>query len=427
MVVTAGGVTLTEGSDYSVDYNAGEVTILNQSIINAGTAVNVSLESNTDYAQQRKTLLGMNWQYDFSKNFQMSGTLQHLSEQALTTKVTMGSEPLNNTLWGLNINWKKESQWLTNMLDKIPFLHCTQPSQISFTGEFAQLIAGQASGVQDNASYIDDFENTKNTIDVSAPTSWVLSSVPSLFPEQSDKTTLNSGYNRALMAWYTIDPLFTRRSSSLTPAHIKGDLNQLSNYYVREVYSKELFPNRDNNNYIDILIDKGYKVAICEQMEDPKKAKGMVKRAVTRLITPGTQMDLNGEQARDNNYLAAISAQNGLFSIAYTDLSTGELKTTSLNNANDAVNELVNLQSKEVVVDGELPVEITTQFKQRNILQSHQPTVLKNAEISYLTQDLEDKAQQHVVALLVSYLLTTQKRSLAHLQKAIAYQPRFCV
>ncbi len=182
-------------------------------------------------------------------------------------------------------------------------------------------------------------------------------------------------------------------------------------------------PHRAVNNYIDILIDKGYKVAICEQMEDPKKAKGMVKRAVTRLVTPGTQMDLNGEQARDNNYLAAISGQNGVFSIAYTDLSTGELKTTSLNNANDAVNELVNLQSKEVVVDGELPVEITTQFKQRNILQSHQPTVLKNAEISYLTQDLDDQAQQHVVALLVSYLLTTQKRSLAHMQKAIAYQP----
>ena len=245
VVVTAGGVTLTEGSDYTVDYSSGEVTILNQSIIDAGTAINVSLESNTDYAQERKTMLGLNWQYDFSKDFQISGTIQHLSEQALTTKVTMGSEPLNNTLWGFNINWKKESQWLTNMLDKLPFLHCTQPSVISFTGEFAQLIAGQASGVQDNASYIDDFENTKNTIDVSSPTSWVLS----MFPEQSDKTTLSSGYNRALLAWYNIDPLFTRRSSSLTPAHIKGDLEQLSNYYVREVYVKELFPNRDNNSY----------------------------------------------------------------------------------------------------------------------------------------------------------------------------------
>lgn len=249
VVVTAGGVTLTEGSDYTVDYSSGEVTILNQSIIDAGTTVNASFESNTDYAQERKTFLGLNWQYDFSKNFQLSGTFQHLSEQALTTKVSMGSEPLNNTLWGLNINWKHESQWLTNMLDKLPFLHCTQPSQISFTGEFAQLIAGQPSGVQDNASYIDDFENTKNAIDVSTPTSWILSSVPSMFPEQSDKTTLQSGYNRSLLAWYTIDPLFTRRSSSLTPSHIKSDLDQLSNYYVREVNTRELFPNRGNNSY----------------------------------------------------------------------------------------------------------------------------------------------------------------------------------
>lgn len=249
VVVTAGGVTLTEGSDYSVDYSSGEVTILNQSIIDAGTTVNASFESNTDYAQERKTFLGLNWQYDFSKNFQLSGTLQHLSEQALTTKVSMGSEPLNNTLWGLNINWKHESQWLTNILDKLPFLHCTQPSQISFTGEFAQLIAGQPSGVQDNASYIDDFENTKNAIDVSTPTSWILSSVPSMFPEHDDKTTLQSGYNRSLLAWYTIDPLFTRRSSSLTPSHIKSDLDQLSNYYVREVNTRELFPNRGNNSY----------------------------------------------------------------------------------------------------------------------------------------------------------------------------------
>ena len=112
VVVTAGGVTLTEGVDYSVDYSAGEVTILNQSIIDAGTSVNVSLESNTDYAQQRKTMFGLNWEYDFSRDFQMSGTFQHLSEQPLTTKVSMGTEPLNNTLWGVNLNWKKESQWL---------------------------------------------------------------------------------------------------------------------------------------------------------------------------------------------------------------------------------------------------------------------------------------------------------------------------
>ena len=251
VVVTAGGVTLKEGSDYSVDYNAGEVTILNQSIIDAGTAVNVSLESNTDYGQMRKTMFGVNWEYDFSKNFQLSGTLQHLSEQALTNKVTMGAEPLKNTLWGVNLNWKKESQWLTNVLDKIPFLHLTQPSHISFTGEFAQLIAGEAGGTQDNASYIDDFENTKNAIDVMTPTSWVISSVPSLNfrDDYNDKTGLSSGFHRSRLAWYTIDPLFTRRGSSLTPGHIKSDLTQLSNHYVREVYVKELFPLRQQNSY----------------------------------------------------------------------------------------------------------------------------------------------------------------------------------
>ena len=249
VVVTAGGVKLTEGSDYTVDYSAGEVTILNQSIIDAGTNVNVSLESNNDYGMQRKRMLGVNWEYDFSKDFQIGGTLQHLSEQPLTSKVTMGSEPLKNTLWGLHVNWKTESQWLTNMLDALPLLHCTQPSQITFTGEFAHLIAGTASGTQDNASYIDDFENAKSGLSVLEPTMWVISSVPSMFQESRDRETVASGYNRALMAWYTIDPLFTYRSSSLTPSHIKSDIEQLSNHYVRAVYVNELYPNRDQSTY----------------------------------------------------------------------------------------------------------------------------------------------------------------------------------
>ena len=249
VVVTAGGVTLQEGSDYSVDYSAGEVTILNQSIIDAGTNVSVSLESNTDYGMQRKTMVGVNWEYDFTKNFQLGGTLMHLSEQALVSKVGMGEEPLKNTLWGLNVNWKQESQWLTSMLNKIPFLHVKEPSRITFTGEFAQLIAGTAGGTQDNASYIDDFENTKTYLSQSEPKAWTLSSVPKMFDEYADKTGVTSGYNRALLAWYNVDPIFTRHSSTLTPSHIKSDLEQLSNHYVREVYVKELYPNRQQSTY----------------------------------------------------------------------------------------------------------------------------------------------------------------------------------
>ncbi len=245
--VTAGGVELTEGSDYEVDYTAGVVRILNQSIIDAGTNVNVSLESNEGYSQIRKTMLGVNWSYDFSKDFQLGGTLMRLTEKSLTSKVGMGEEPLNNTIWGLNLNWKKQSQWLTNLLDKIPFIDVTQPSSISLSAEVAQLIAGNAKGVQGNASYIDDFEQTKSGIDVSQPQAWMLASTPANLQYGTLTNDVKYGYNRALLAWYNIDPLFTRRSSSLTPGHIKGDLDQLSNHYVREVFVREVYPNKDTN------------------------------------------------------------------------------------------------------------------------------------------------------------------------------------
>ena len=247
VTVTAGGVTLTEGSDYTVDYSSGTVTIINQSIIDAGTNVSVSLEDQADFSTMRKTMLGVNWEYDFTKNFNIGGTLLKVSEKPLTSKVAMGAEPLNNMLWGFHMNWKQNSQWLTNMLDKLPFLHLSAPSSISFTGEYAQLNAGTAKGTQGNASYLDDFENTKTPIDMSNPKEWTLSSTPSHLEYGKLTNDVRYGYNRARLAWYNIDPLFTRRSSSLTPGHIKSDLDQLSNHYVREVYVREVYPNRDTN------------------------------------------------------------------------------------------------------------------------------------------------------------------------------------
>ena len=161
VTVTAGGVVLTEGTDYEVDYTSGIVRIINQSILDAGTSISASVESMADYAMVRKTMLGVNWTYDFTKNFQISGTFMKVNEKPQTTKVPMGAEPLNNTVWGIGINWKQQSQWLTNMVDRLPFIDAVQPSSINFNGEFAQLIAGKAKGVQGNASYLDDFESTK--------------------------------------------------------------------------------------------------------------------------------------------------------------------------------------------------------------------------------------------------------------------------
>ena len=236
VLVTAGGVTLIEGSDYSVDYYGGTVKILNKSLLDAGTPISVSLESNTEYGMQRKTLVGLNWQYDLSKNFVVGGTLLHLGEKPLTTKVSMGQEALNNTIWGLNLAYKSENMWLTNLVDKIPLIHATEPSSINFSAEYEQLIAGKNRGAQGKASYLDDFETTSSDIDISNPKEWMLSSVPSTFPESSYSNDVRYGYNRALLSWYYIDPLFTRRSSNLTPGHIKNDLEQLSDPDVREVY-----------------------------------------------------------------------------------------------------------------------------------------------------------------------------------------------
>ncbi|MBO4801328.1 MAG: cell surface protein SprA [Bacteroidaceae bacterium] len=247
--VTGGGVELTENVDYRVDYSMGIVTILNQSLIDSNTKISASVESNDVYGMQRKTFLGLNWDYEFSKNLVLGGTFQFLNEQPLTTKVNMGSEPLKNTLWGLHIDWKKESQWLTNALNAIPLLNFTAPSHISFSGDFAQLIAGQNSKVQGGASYMDDFENTKTRLSITTPTAWMMSSVPYPFEGAKQTNDVRSGYQRALLAWYYIDPIFTRRSSTLTPAHIKNDLEQLSNHYVREVYERELYPNKRMDSY----------------------------------------------------------------------------------------------------------------------------------------------------------------------------------
>ena len=168
-----------------------------------------------------------------------------LTEKPLTSKVDMGSEPLQNFLWGLNLSWKKQSQWLTNMIDKLPFISCTEPSSINLSAEFARLEAGTSDEVQSEASYIDDFESTENGIDIKSPSQWMLAALPHGMPNSNLTNDIRTGYDRARISWYTIDPLFTRRSSSLTPAHIKSDIEQLSNHYVREVYERELYPNKE--------------------------------------------------------------------------------------------------------------------------------------------------------------------------------------
>ncbi len=251
VVVTAGGVRLVENSDYTVDYSMGIVTITNQSIIDSGQSISVTLENQSLFSTQRKTLLGLDLQYQFSKALNVGATMLHFSEKAMTEKVNIGDETVNNTMLGLNLSYNQDFMWLTNLLNKIPTVNAVQPSRLSLTAEYAKLLPhAQKSGSNKGSSYVDDFESAQTGIDLRSPYSWFLASTPydpgkdALFPEASLSNNVAYGKNRALINWYYIDRMFTMRNSSLAPGYIKSDLEQLSNPYVREVTSREIFPGR---------------------------------------------------------------------------------------------------------------------------------------------------------------------------------------
>ena len=247
VVVTAGGATLIENVDYTVDYTMGIVTILNQSIINSGTNVDVKLENQSLFSMQRKSLFGAHLEYEFSKDFTVGGTIMHLREKPLTTKVNTGSEPLANTIWGINTSWKTELQWLTLLVNKVPWIEATAPSTLQVNAEFAQLIPGHTKDVGNvGTAYIDDFESTKTNIDIHYPNYWKLASTPAgdRFYEAEKGNDIEYNKNRALLAWYAVDPIFGYPQSN-TPKHIKDDLDAMSDHRTRIVYEQEVYPNKE--------------------------------------------------------------------------------------------------------------------------------------------------------------------------------------
>lgn len=249
VIVTAGGIKLVENVDYTVDYSFGTVKIINQGLIGSGSPIQVSLESQSLFNLQTKTLMGTHMNYQFNKDFNIGGTIMHLRERPLTQKVNIGDEPIANTIYGFNTSYFTESQWITNMLNVIPLLQVKEPSSVSFEGEFAQLIPGHPDVIKNEGeAYIDDFEGTKISIDMRNWTAWSLASTPQgqtgLFPNAELINDLSAGFERAKAAWYIIDPLFSR-DNQFTPSHVRNDLDLLSNHFSREIFIKEIFPNQD--------------------------------------------------------------------------------------------------------------------------------------------------------------------------------------
>ncbi|KKK39523.1 DNA mismatch repair protein MutS [Mesobacillus campisalis] len=184
-------------------------------------------------------------------------------------------------------------------------------------------------------------------------------------------------------------------------------------------------PYHSAQGYIEQLIQKGYKVAICEQTEDPKAAKGVVRREVVQLITPGTVMEGRGLNDKENNFIASVSAfKGGTYGFACSDLSTGESRVTLLaGNFDDVLNELSLSGSKEVVLDSSTPDELQKKLTERSVLAiSYEDNTEVNEAYTNLLEGLDEEAAKLSAARLFNYLHRTQKRNLDHLQPVTFYE-----
>ncbi len=260
--VTTGGRELVEGVDYVVDYQIGNVQIINPNLVASNAPINVSVENNNGFSQQQRRFMGIDVQHVFSENFAIGGTLLSLREKSFG-KMQFGSESVNNTIFGINLNYQTEVPKFTKWVNKLPNIDTDVISNFSIRAEAAYLLPGAAKNrnggvIGEVASYIDDFEGAQIPLDISSPRQWFLASVPEghkqdnahplNFRDGSIPNTLNSllvsGAERSKLSWYTIDRLFY--GNSLKPSNI--DDNELSRAEVRRVSFEEIFPEVELDN-----------------------------------------------------------------------------------------------------------------------------------------------------------------------------------
>ncbi|MFN7280599.1 MAG: cell surface protein SprA, partial [bacterium] len=253
--VTAGGRTLQENVDYTVDYVSGTVRVINDAIAKSGVPVNVQFENNATFGVQQRTYLGARWDYLFSKKFSMGGTMVRLSERPFFTTMEIGNDPIRNTMMGIDLNYNSELPRVNKWLGHLPNYKPSGPTSISAMAEAARMIPGHAPQIGKGAAgliYVDDFEGTKASIDLRFPlVSWTLASTPRgardrsgnlLFPEAELFDDLGYGKNRAKLAWYNIEPILQEKSNPNNP--IRGNPTELSDPRVRSVSQQEIFPQR---------------------------------------------------------------------------------------------------------------------------------------------------------------------------------------
>ncbi len=250
VTVRAGGQILIEGTDYIVDYGSGTVRIINPGILSSNIPVNVSFENNIGFGFQERGFRALRLDYLASKDFNFGFSTQRLSERPFFTKTNFGSDPIKNSMYGFDFNYKSELPAVTNLLNKLPFYKTKAKSYITANGEAAFLQPGHAQQIGRGGSgvvYLDDFEATRTDIDLRFPfTAWALASTPmDRFAEGNLSNNIDYNKNRARLSWYTIEPTLQDPNSPNNPMNNNKPL--ISDPRVRQVFTNELFPNKTTN------------------------------------------------------------------------------------------------------------------------------------------------------------------------------------
>lgn len=306
--VTAGGQLLVEGVDYSVDYNLGQVTILNQGILNSGVPISINFENNALFSFETQTLFGARFDYYVNDKIKLGGTFLHLSERPYTTKLLVGEDPISNSIAGVDGSYTSESGWLTNMLNRFPTLNSKSKSTITISGEAAKFIPGHPAvvGADGGTVYIDDFEGAESSYDLRFPfISWALSSVPydpngGQFPEAGLTDSLRSEYRRAKISWFSIDPLFFDNTNPSNPTGIKNNPVQQDNFYTRQIQQTEIFPQEQNPGNLNPPIQT------FDLFYQPTKRGSYNFRAYGLNTTPGHVGDLLNPQQNFGGIMRAL-------------------------------------------------------------------------------------------------------------------------
>lgn len=300
VLVTAGNIPLTEGVDFTVDYNIGRVVIINEGILQSGKKISISFEKADLVSFQTRSLLGTRFDYLFNENLSLGGTFLFLNERPNISRISTGNETLKNSLWGLDMNYSEESIFLTKLADALPFTETKETSLFQFSGEFAHLIPGTSNQVNgEGASYIDDFESAITPFNLgSSPQTWKLAATPATDDDQFDlsyqsEDRLGNTYLRARLAWYNIDNVFYRPSGKGVPSNLTEEDRR--NHYVRSVQPQEIFPGRSREQMIlpETLFEMAYfphergmfnynpNLTAEGLLPDPRQNYGGITRAIT--------------------------------------------------------------------------------------------------------------------------------------------------